>query len=311
MLHVYSEQRSIATSDLHAFFNSLTLPSLRKLSMHEVHVEIRIICNLIERSSCSITFLNAPTLYSPIFQEDPAILHHLLSLMPDLTDLCLPFYPAVNEVVLSSVASLVPNLRHLCLALPSPFNEQLTFKESGSLFVDELIPPLETIMFTSSSSNISTLIPSLPDGALLSETFKQWSTELCTLSAFLQDAKTVNDGLERELDRVLSLISAESQVNILTEFLCRETGQDVISMLNQMSKQLPDDLSRHRERIAAILALWSAHIREHLTSFGWMEASKGNTLVYARRQGSLNVKVRDRTKDRFASFALQNGYITL
>ncbi|CAA7270864.1 unnamed protein product [Cyclocybe aegerita] len=311
MLHVYSEQRSIATSDLHAFFNSLTLPSLRKLSMHEVHVEIRIICNLIERSSCSITFLNAPTLYSPNPQEDPAILCHLLSLLPDLTDLCLPFRDEFYEVILSSASSLAPQLRHLCLALPLLFNEQLAFKERGSLFVNELIPPLETIIFTSSFYNISALIPNLPDGALILGTFKQWSTSLRSLSALVQDANAVNGGLDRDHDRILSLISAESKVNILTEFLCRETGQDVISMLNQMSKQLPDDLSRHRERIAAILALWSARIREHLTSFGWMEASKGNTVVYARRQGSLNVKVRDRTKDRFASFALQNGYVTL
>ncbi|KAJ3508964.1 hypothetical protein NLJ89_g5471 [Agrocybe chaxingu] len=305
--HVSLSDESLA----HELFSRLELPSLRKLSVDGRNLDVEIICRLIKRSSCGLTFLNLPTIYSPEPHDLSTALIQLVSILPGLVDLCLPFSLPLVEIMLNSRASHLPQLRHACLKVTysSLTADQEAALNAAFTLVTETVSPLEAIIFTSSDTEVSSLFPDFPDEALHVGTLQRWANELQKLTLLFRDVDPVKDVNVStcDLNRVLGPIFVEPHMP--ARYLCSKTGQIVISALEQIAKRCPDKF--YANVISTILDPWLADIKEYLTSFGWMEDKRLRTLVYAKRQGEVSFQIRDRTKDRFASFALQNGYITL
>ncbi|KAJ3505239.1 hypothetical protein NLJ89_g7520 [Agrocybe chaxingu] len=96
------------------FLSHLILPSLSKLSVDISDLDHRIISDFVKQSLCKLTFLDIPgshpleTDYLPAFRQ-------LLSLLPVLTDLGLPFSLEFVQTTLPFLPSLVPQLHHLYL----------------------------------------------------------------------------------------------------------------------------------------------------------------------------------------------------
>ncbi|KAJ3508966.1 hypothetical protein NLJ89_g5469 [Agrocybe chaxingu] len=308
-LHVTLRDKQVA----YELFNRLTVPLLRKLSVDVPALDTAAVCDLIERSSCRLTFLSAPMAHFRESDDLSTPLRRLFSLLPDVTELCIPFSFASFKKVRARLVLSLPQLRHLSLKVTDPLEMAIPDLMALRCLVYANVPPLETIVFTSEKCHLYGLAPPSPHyGGPQAQSLQRWDHELGELSHFVKVGAVKDDtGLHRDLDRILSLISAESESGISGECLCLTEGQNVVSKLQELLGQLPVSLSLQRGRISAILALWLPRIKEYLASFGWIENSLAKTLVYTRRQGLLSVKVRDRKKDRFASFALQDGYLTL
>ncbi|CAA7270294.1 unnamed protein product [Cyclocybe aegerita] len=301
-LHISTIDKLMAESFIHA----MTLPSLRQLSMDSYNLDLAVISDLVERSSCSLNFLNLPRYYSSIVHPAAGV-HRLLSLVPDLSDLCLPLSIEFIQTTLKLVPSLAPRVRHLCLE--GTFCK-IAIREAASALRDERLACLETftLHFSRTTQDDPPLtVPHLHRG-LHSEFLRQWCSQL----QHLVDSLSIVDAscLDNDLDRMLSAI--EPHANIPAGYLCEKEGEAVISSLETISTQLPDDLLQHRERISAILLKWSASISIYLNDVGWMRPPSGNSvLVHGHRQGFLHVGTWPRNEDQFASFALQNGYVTV
>ncbi|CAA7270866.1 unnamed protein product [Cyclocybe aegerita] len=267
--------------DTHEPFNRLTLPSLRKLSVDGCDLDIVIICTLIERSSCRLTFLNFPTA-NPVVTNDTL---RLFSLLPDATDLCIPFsLVSFEQIGAMSPSTLLPQLRHLSLKVTVNSRETPDMLALRSIAYTN-VPPLETIIFTTERRHLEELIPSSPhDEDSQIQILQRWDYQLEELSCSDDGIGAVKEDsvFLRDLDRILSLMITESETGTSGEHLCHETGRSVFSRLRGLLEQAPDSLCL---RISAILALWSARIREYLTSIGWMENLMANVVVYTRRQG--------------------------
>ncbi|CAA7263008.1 unnamed protein product [Cyclocybe aegerita] len=289
-LHVFLPDECPA----HELLSRLSLPCLRKLSVAAATLDIAIICTLIERSSCGITFLNLPTARSPVPGDLYNALRRLFSLIPDVIDLCLPF----SFAFLWQTIAETPDGRSL--------------EPPACILGDIAVPPLETITFTSADMLLIGAIPDwVPENDQV-EILRRWNYELGELSRVIKvDAMEDDNAAHHDLDRILSHISAESDTGLSGQYLCHKTGREVVSNLQDLLQQLPDRLCLLRGRISAILDLWSPRIQEYQASSGWMESETAKTVVYARRRGLLYPTIRDRTKNCFASFALQNGYLTL
>ncbi|CAA7270860.1 unnamed protein product [Cyclocybe aegerita] len=304
MLHVTVWNTEVT----HGIFHHLTLPSLRKLSVDGCALDISVICALIKRSSCRLTFLNLPTA-NPLMADDSPSLQHLFSLLPDVTELCIYISLASFDRIGARLAPmLLPQLRHLCLE-GTGSSKRCDLAALRNIAYTNVLP-LETIIFTTEGRPLYELIPHSPnykDPQI--RILHQWNCQLVELTRSIHDVGAMKDdsAFHRDLSRILSLMSSESETGMSGEYLCHKTGRGVFSRLQGLLEQVPESLHLC---ISAILALWLPRIQEY-KSYRWMENSLARTTVYTRRQGSLYVKVRDREKDRFASFGLKDGHLTL
>ncbi|CAA7260735.1 unnamed protein product [Cyclocybe aegerita] len=265
----------------------------QKLSVGIFVLDLGIISDFIKRSSCRLTFLCLPNAYDPPNYPASAV-HHLLSLVPDVVDLCLPFSAAFLWTTLTSMPSLVPQLRHLYLAGESgdPTAAEQAIREMTVAVAKGDLPTLETMILRSWGLPLSEMIYPSSNETIYEKLLDQWLDKLWKVLIFLHPAYQ-SDGQIVDVDylnHTLSLI--ESQQDIPPLYLCQGYGEEAIPRVKQILERLPDDLFTH---------------------LGWMENEAGEFFVYGQRQGSVRVELDGpREANRFASFAFaEDGRIVV
>ncbi|KAJ3509869.1 hypothetical protein NLJ89_g4989 [Agrocybe chaxingu] len=222
-LHIRPEDQQIAQN----FLNRLILPSLKKLSVDICVLDLQIVSDFIKRSSCKLTFLSLLEAYtdlsSPSYRYPASAIHHLLSLVPNVIDLCLPFSVAFVQTTLTSIPSLVPQLRHLYLecANSDPTTAEPAIRDVALAVARGDLSTLETLILDSWDVPLSDMIYTSSDEAIYEELLDQWFDKLWEVSlAFKPRYQRCSTTPDIDLDRTLSLI--ESRQDIPPLYLCQD-----------------------------------------------------------------------------------------
>ncbi|CAA7270233.1 unnamed protein product [Cyclocybe aegerita] len=304
---------------LNLFFSHTTLPSLQKLSLTVLCLDIVPLVTFVSRSSCPLTLLYVT------FVRCNGHLARLFGALPSLTDLGMSYRYDLLEDILrkdESGVAVLPRLRHLLLRFPRTrdiWTPSGMHPGAGPTCLSEDYQRLVYELERADLASLDTLTLdrlSLKHQDAFFLALDRWSdVQRNVYDRLLSDW---NDSLRQiihpettiieslKLDKILSEI--ESHPEISARYI---HGNPILKQLPQDLALLPADQESLRLRGDSIFARWWTSLDEYLNAVGWRFSKETRTLVYGRRRGSLTVKGLVQSHDPFASFKEENGFVML